>query len=430
MPGKKASNVAFIISHSAQQKLYRPIVEGDHGRSFTIFHKTIKEDIELKKSLESNGHKYRKYTDDNNLIHILEIERVNILITENIGNVLLKDIMPKLQVFYLQHSHDIVSYIPQKLSIETLSKVDKFLLFSDYWKECFIDSLEEKFKDNLNEVQHIREKTIAVGFPEIEQIKNFSKQDILKKFNIESSKEKIIFFDPIGTVNHVGNVFYGYFFKLHGSFLNKIKIFGKQFFYDIFHHPLKTPKILFLILKLCLDKKFTYNYQSLLLDLRDYCDKNNAMLVVKSREKNNDPDYIKILPDIYTHDLEFYPFTLLELLFVSDLYIGFNSTTTIEAVASATNAMQINVCPKKYQYHDYGEGIYSYLDLQLSTKFSWNNYPGIVNVIDHNTPIKHLIVEKDFKIDENLQKAYIKKFLIDLDNSSSRLMSNIFNENE
>ena len=430
MSGKEASDIAFIISHSSQQKLYRPIVEGDHGRSFTIFHKTTKEDIELKKSLESNGHKYRKYTNDKNLIHILEIERVNILITENIGNVLLKDIMPKLQVFYLQHSHDIVSYIPQKLSIETLSKVDKFLLFSDYWKGCFIDSLEEKFQDNLNEVQHIREKTIAVGFPEIEQIKNFSKQDILKKFNIESSKEKIIFFDPIGTVNHVGNVFYGYFFKLHGSFLNKLKIFGKQFFYDILHHPLKIPKILFLILKLCLDKKFTYNYQSLLLDLRDYCDKNNAMLVVKSREKNNDPDYIKILPDIYTHDLGFYPFTLLELLFISDLYIGFNSTTTIEAVASKTNAIQINVCPKKYQYHDYGGGIYSYLDLQLSTKFSWINYPGIVNIMDDNTSIKYSIVEKDFKIVENLQEAYIKKFLIDLDKSSSRLMSNIFNDKE
>tara|TARA_B110000008_G_C16731485_1_gene468920 strand:- start:169 stop:627 length:459 start_codon:yes stop_codon:yes gene_type:complete len=152
--------------------------------------------------------------------------------------------------------------------------------------------------------------------------------------------------------------------------------------------------------------------------------------VVKSRKKNNDPNYIKILPDFYTHDLEFYPFTLLELLFVSDLYIGFNSTTTIEAVASKTNAIQINVCPKKYQYHDYGGGIYSYLDLQLSTKFSWINYPGIVNVVDHNTPIKNSIVEKDFKVDENLQKAYIKKFFIDLDKSSSRLMSNILNENE
>lgn len=429
MSGSKPNVIAFIISHRSQLKLYIPIFENSQGRSFVVFHKNIQEDNELKKALESRGHKYKTYLDDNDLSNFLKDGEVNTLITESIALVNLKNKIPKLKIFYLQHSHDIVSFFPQNISLETLNSVDKFLLFSDYWKEEFINSLLKRFDGNLKEIQNIKEKTIVVGFPEIEQIKSFSKHEILKKFNLQTSK-KIIFFDPIGTVNHVGNVFFGYFFKLHGNFLNKIKIFSIQFFYDAYHHPFKIPKILFLILKLYFNKEYSFNNQSLLEDLRTYCDKNNALLVVKSREKNNDPDYIKNLTDYYSYDLEFYPFTLLELLFVSDLYIGFNSSTTMEAVACSTNAMQLNVCPKEYQYTDYGGGIYDYLDLQLSTEHSWINYPGIVSILDRKTTIQNSIDDSCFIIEQHLQKAYVKKFLMDLENGSKRIMNNIFNLHE
>ena len=426
MSGSNSHGIAFIISHRNQLKLYLPIFENSHGRSFVVFHKNIREDDELKMVLESRGHKYKTYLDDNDLSKFLKNEEVNTLITESIALVNLKNKIPSLKVFYLQHSHDIISVFSQNFSLETLDSVDKFLLFSNYWKEEFINSLLKRFGGNLKEIQNIKEKTVLVGFPEIEQIKNFSKQDILKKFNLQTSK-KIIFFDPIGTVNHVGNVFFGYFFKLHGTFLNKIKLFIIQFFYDAYHHPFKIPKILFLILKLHFNKEYSFNNQSLVEDLRTYCDKNDALLVVKSREKNNDPEYIKNLTDYYSYDLEFYPFTLLELLFVSDLYIGFNSSTTMEAVASSTNAMQINVCPKEYQYTDYGGGIYNYLDLQLSTEHSWINYPGIVSILDRKTTVKDSIDDSCFIIDQDLQNAYIKKFLIDLENGYKRIMNNIFN---
>ena len=92
--------------------------------------------------------------------------------------------------------------------------------------------------------------------------------------------------------------------------------------------------------------------------------------------------------------------------------------------------MQINVCPKDYQYHDYGGGIYDYLDSQLSTQFSWINYPGIVNIMDDKTSIRDSISGNSFPMDKNLQKSYIEKFLVDLDKSSTKIMNIIFNHHE
>jgi hypothetical protein len=423
--GKEFNDVAFVISHKSQLKLFMPIIESVNGSSFIVFHKSSIEDIKLKKRLESKGNIYKQYLDNNNLSQLLDIERVNILITEYIQNVELKDKNPNLRIFYLQHSHDIVSFFPEMVSLESLQKVDKFLVFSDYWKKNFISSLKKKFQSNLNEVQDIKKKTISVGFPEIDQIKNFSKKAIQEKLNINPTKGGIIFFDPIGKVNHVGNVFYGYFFKLHGSLMNKIKMFSKQFIYDIFHHPFQIPRILSLMFKLYSNKQSLINYQSLLKELREYCDQNDALLIVKSREKNNDPDFVKELADYYSYDIEFYPFTLLELLFISDFYIGFNSTTTLEAVACSTNTIQINVCPKEYHYHNYGGGIYNYLDQQLSTEFSWLNYPGTVSIADYDSTVEELLTKIDFKNDESIQKAYINKFLIDLDKNSFRVLNTI-----
>ena len=69
----------------------------------------------------------------------------------------------------------------------------------------------------------------------------------------------------------------------------------------------------------------------------------------------------------------------------------------------------------------------NYLDLQLSTEHSWINYPGIVSILDRKTTVKDSIDDSCFIIDQDLQKAYIKKFLIDLENGSKRIMNNIFN---
>lgn len=434
MPGR-APHVAFVLSHLNQLKLYLPILEkaGQLGEenTYVLLHKTDKSDNALRNRIEAKGNvAYEPFTEEEDLHVILETTKVDILITEDVSFVYLKNHVAGLKIFYLQHSHDIISAFPSKYTLNQLLKIDKFLVFSEFWKEKFIKTLDIRYKDYKSDISEIEKRTAPVGFPELEQIKDFSKKIIHKKYNIKIPKGGIIFLDPIGNVNHVGNAYYGYFFKLHGSVGNKIIIFLKQFFYDFYHFPLKIPRIIRLIFKIYSSKNLLVNYQTLVEQLSEYCSKNDALLVIKSRKKNNDPSFIKDLSDYYSFDLDYYPFTLLELLFISNFYIGFNSTTTLEAISCGSNALQLNVCPEEFQYQNYAGGIYQYLDDTLSTEFSWNNYPGLIEVVKHSKPMEELFTKFNFEVEDILKDQYINKFLMDLNNSSMRVIKEINNYHE
>ncbi|MBI3021858.1 MAG: hypothetical protein HYY59_07665 [Candidatus Omnitrophica bacterium] len=81
------------------------------------------------------------------------------------------------------------------------------------------------------------------------------------------------------------------------------------------HHPVLTP------------------YRRYLSALRRFADANNACLVAKTRAKHRDPSYLTDYVDYVFGDQSFFPFTTLELLRVSKLYVGFYSSAVIEALA-------------------------------------------------------------------------------------------------
>ncbi len=80
--------------------------------------------------------------------------------------------------------------------------------------------------------------------------------------------------------------------------------------------------------------------------VRAFCDRHNAVLVVKSRLKQDDPPYLIAAADLYLDgaDEEYYPlFTMYRLLAAADLVVSAQSMSLVEAVAANIPAVNIHV---------------------------------------------------------------------------------------
>ncbi|MCC6906216.1 MAG: hypothetical protein IT326_10265 [Anaerolineae bacterium] len=72
-------------------------------------------------------------------------------------------------------------------------------------------------------------------------------------------------------------------------------------------------------------------YHRILRALREFCDREDALLIVKYRLKDIPDPVESEVADLYTDDLSYYPHTTTELLAIADLFVSFMSTTCMEA---------------------------------------------------------------------------------------------------
>ena len=72
-------------------------------------------------------------------------------------------------------------------------------------------------------------------------------------------------------------------------------------------------------------------YADVMAAVRRFADRHRAVLVAKTRDKHDDPRYVRRAADHLVSDGGYYPFRTLELLHASDLYIGVYSSTAFEA---------------------------------------------------------------------------------------------------
>ena len=131
MPGDRHLKVGLVLTHKSQLKIYMPFIDNGLNVQLYLLHMNAQEDIELKEKLKSNEVGYISFQELSDLNEFLDKEEIKYIFTENIKIVQLKYNNPELSVCYLQHSHDIVSYLPKMIPITILSMVDKYFLFSD-----------------------------------------------------------------------------------------------------------------------------------------------------------------------------------------------------------------------------------------------------------------------------------------------------------
>ena len=162
-------------------------------------------------------------------------------------------------------------------------------------------------------------------------------------------------------------------------------------------------------------------------DLRAFCDRNNAFLIIKSRAKQDDAKFFEEKADLYLSGEKdtYYPvFTSYRLLAVADLCIGVMSMSILEAVAMKVPVWNIYVPSEELHYPPnplYPRQKEFYQVVMGREKEGPFNFPGVITNIDPRQILKWLRAGKldNVAIDPRSSAEYAEKYLGVTDEPSS-----------
>jgi hypothetical protein len=150
-------------------------------------------------------------------------------------------------------------------------------------------------------------------------------------------------------------------------------------------------------------------YRALAQAVRRFCDRTGAALVVKSREKNRDPRFLRNVADIFVErDDEVFPYTSIQLMAVADLCIHFQSGAVLEAAMAGVPSISVKVplsdSQQKYPAHTFAfdprEG-------------SLSNFPGVAwfTLPEEAVSLLEGRTLADFRLDPAARRAYVERYL-------------------
>lgn len=159
-------------------------------------------------------------------------------------------------------------------------------------------------------------------------------------------------------------------------------------------------------------------YRALAQATRRFCDRAGAALVVKSRQKNQDPSFLHDVADTFVErDDEVFPYTSIQLMAVADLCIHFQSGAVLEAAMASVPSISVEVplsaAQRKYPAHTFAfdprEG-------------SLSNFPGVAWFTPPEGAVALLEGRTlaDYRLDPAARRAYVERYLGFDDLGSSR----------
>jgi hypothetical protein len=157
-------------------------------------------------------------------------------------------------------------------------------------------------------------------------------------------------------------------------------------------------------------------YLTLARALQAFARRAGATLIVKSRAKNADPAFLRRRADLFVErDEDVFPYTSIELMAVADLCVHFQSGAVLEAVHANVPSLSIRV-PQTHL-----ESYASFQEVFGARPGSLQNFPGIVWSADVTEATRLLAGGSlaDFRIDPEVRRRYVEKFLGFEDNRSS-----------
>ncbi len=156
-------------------------------------------------------------------------------------------------------------------------------------------------------------------------------------------------------------------------------------------------------------------YAALGAALAGFCKRTGAALVVKSREKNADPRFLRRIADVFLYDEAVYPYTSIELMSIADLCVHFQSGAVLEAAFVGVPSLSIAVSQEHLRQYS------SFNEVYGGRPGSLQNFPGVVWRADPTGAIDRLRGASlgDFRIDADAHRRYVDKFLGFADTGSS-----------
>jgi hypothetical protein len=150
-------------------------------------------------------------------------------------------------------------------------------------------------------------------------------------------------------------------------------------------------------------------YRALAEAVRRFCDRSGAALIVKSREKNRDPRFLRNVADVFVErDDEVFPYTSIQLMAVAALCIHFQSGAVIEAAMAGVPSISIKV-PLSDDQRKYPAHIFAFDDRPGSL----SNFPGVAWFTPPEEAVSLLEGRTlaDFRLDPAARRAYVERHL-------------------
>jgi len=303
-------------------------------------------------------------------------------------------------------------YETAKWPLESLDYFDKTYYLSQFAVDTHFrlnDNPSRQPIDNKYEGKYE-----AHGSPMLDQLIRVDRNEISKKLGIPMSKRVILFFAP----SIVPETRWRYLWWRECSKIMRFLSLLKQ----------RQWKTLFW------DGLFIPSLGQITEELRRFCDRNGAFLIVKSRAKQLDAKCLKENADLYLSGEEesYFPvFTSYELLSIADLCISVMSMSAIEAVAARVPVWNIYVPSTELDYpasplHPHQERYYEAI-MRLGQEGPFDN-PACITNIDPYEVIDWFRTKNldNLKLDPEAAKAYAEKYLgVTKETSSARILDSL-----
>lgn len=344
---------------------------------------------------EKNRVNFVYYQDNRHLLKLVAETAIDHLITSDFANLpyypALLDIKKQgIKIHGLQWSGDYLSMTPEKFAI-----LDSYFVYAsqmiDFYKHLYPQS-------------QIENKFVVSGNYMLDQIPELKKnrEQIYKKLGLDPRKKIVLFYTQ--DLYHPRQTF-----LIKNIFLqnNKVKSCFKCLFegqFNLLKEAWSGPR-----------------YRDLILAIKNWTHKNNAILVVKGRLKHEEPSFVPALADHFLTDrTEYYPYQSLELLSMADAVFSIFSTVTLEAAASSIPNINISFPV--------------YLDPQSPTTVFFGepdffDYPKVVTSCLYYQLPKFLREHSllDLRVDPGQRERYLEKYLGKDDcQSSSRIINYLY----
>ena len=153
--------------------------------------------------------------------------------------------------------------------------------------------------------------------------------------------------------------------------------------------------------------------------MRRLCDRSDAVLIVKSREKNNDPVFVRRLADVFLVDETVYPYTSMELMAVTDLCVHFQSAGVLEAAFAGVPSLSVAVSQEHLRAYP------TYSEFYVVQPETLQNFQGVGWSATPREAIARLDAAslEDFRVDAARRRAYVAQFVgFDDTRSSARAL--------
>ncbi len=352
--------------------------------------------------------KTRVFSNKDNLNELVERNSPNVIFSLHSRHFHSLDGPIKAIFVTIQHGPD--SFL--EATPEELCDSDILCLQTHHWMEWAANYYAKAgFGEKAKIRRMLQRKAIFCGTPLLDVLDNLDPGSIRKEFKIPTGK-KVVLLLPINLA--FGHGPWAWLFsaknrwKQFQRLVKAINSEGFGFLRSYWQWPL-----------------FGWNDTSATNAIRKFCDRNNAFLIVKGRQKDAIRETAESLADLTIYDEEYFPATIYKLMRIADLCIHFYSSATMEAAFFGAYGLCVdrpNIDSLAYRL---------WMETKEGSAF---NFPGVNSLMTIPNLIRNFpkCSFANFRMYPDARNRFINQYVGNSDtiNSSSRIMDHFQNHSD